>query len=637
MPMTWETNIDRAYKIGMYMLSNKTIFDDNSKMIKELKDKCQNIRESNDSEVKKYVEDFQTVLSKFDEKNKLIETGKKYNMENGWIFDQFLKLSKANEDHNVKKQKSKILLDKISFYESSIIQINKILNFAYEKLEKYMDLNNEKIIINLKLILKSTENYNIEKLRRAAEKFQQSKELGDFKFGRMNPKLAHLLSLDDAFKAEDKPEEVPTPFGSIWIQKSKNKNDKSRMIYVDENCTKAPTYDEISKELDFKFRPTIRQKYRKDAIVNIIMPIINYIKQKLDENFEINKQNIVSSIEKWCENGCNKANLKHLSDKQKKCAACLCGTLLFSESHEIRNPTGGKFERKAMKYVLELAENGCTNPFGVVFSREKSRYVPARSDKTKENEMGGVKQTKIILEPLTKENLKKITDKSIKEIINEYKINIKEYFEFNTNEFKVNKDGLKFKKYELDSLTIFEIIDSNIKNFVKKFKSKKMIDLFDGLRLLLKIKYEKENNKDISVKPLELPKETQAKLLHFNNVRDYDSVKNNIDNVYNQYLEQISIELKEYEINCIEESNYENKIDFLNDKLNLDKDQEYYLAKLKFLYDINADKVKSFKISDLPSEPSNSRICKIINQAIRDSKKINKLMNNSIKKSNSIK
>lgn len=36
MPMTWETNIDRAYRIGMYMLSNKKIFDDSFNMIIEL-------------------------------------------------------------------------------------------------------------------------------------------------------------------------------------------------------------------------------------------------------------------------------------------------------------------------------------------------------------------------------------------------------------------------------------------------------------------------------------------------------------------------------------------------------------------------------------------------------------------------
>ena len=48
--------------------------------------------------------------------------------------------------------------------------------------------------------------------------------------------------------------------------------------------------------------------------------------------------------------------------------------MLFSESHVLRNPTGGKLERKAMKDVLKLAENGRTNPFGVVFDREKGRY-----------------------------------------------------------------------------------------------------------------------------------------------------------------------------------------------------------------------------------------------------------------------
>lgn len=531
MPMTWETNIDRAYKIGMYMLSNKTIFDDNSKMIKELKDKCQNIRESNDSEVKKYVEDFQTVLSKFDEKNKLIETGKKYNMENGWIFDQFLKLSKANEDHNVKKQKSKILLDKISFYESSIIQINKILNFAKEKLIK--EFNEVKTLQCLKVILMQTRDYNISKLKRAAEKFQQSKELGDFKFGRMNPKLAHLLSSEKEFELNGEEKiKVETPFDSIWIQKSKNKNDKSRMIYVDENCTKAPTYDEISKELDFKFCPTIPQKYREDAIVNIIMPIINYIKQKLDENFEINKQNIVSSIEKWCENGCNKANLKHLSDKQKKCAACLCGTLLFSESHAARNPTGGKFERKAIKNVLKLASNGCDNPFGVVFNREKGRFTPAHSNIFK-GITGGARQTKFILsDPLTKSSIE-------------------------------------------------ELVCS---------KKQKMIDLI--------LNYQNSVLQDLQ----------KCKM-----IKNYQSIKSKMQSITKNYT--------------IDKT--KNKLDEI--KQTLPEKYQSYFEKLKLLYEIDKNKDLQFKIGDLPDEPDGSQISKRIKEVIKDSKRINKLMNNSIK------
>jgi len=64
--------------------------------------------------------------------------------------------------------------------------------------------------------------------------------------------------------------------------------------------------------------------------------------------------------------------------------------------------------------------------------------------------------------------------------------------------------------------------------------------------------------------------------------------------------------------------------------LKLSNNQIYYLIKLKKLYEINAGEL--IKASDLPTEPSDNNICKIINQAIRDSKKINKLMNNSIKK-----
>ena len=419
MPMTWETNIDRAYRIGMYMLSNKKIFDDSFNMIIELKDRCNDILEkSNDSKVKKYVEDFQTVLSKFDEKNKLIETGKKYNMGNGWIFDQLLKLSKANEDHNVKKQKSKILLDKISFYESSIIQINEILNFAKEKLiieDKRKKLNEVETLNFLKLILMQTRDYNISKLKRAAKKFQQSKALKDFKFGRMNPKLAHLLSKN--FKSdgtdlpkytivnkEDKTEryELKTPFGEVYIGSGKHGN--GRIISLKKDKEDAPNYDDICGKLDKYFCYSKDGGYAenyndlKEAKEKIINSIINYLKQELTDEQQMKIKNSNDDVSKILNTikPCNSL-YKFKDDNDKDFASVLCGILMLSESHEFRNPTGGKFERKAMQNVLKLAEDGCTNPFSVVFNRKKGRYLPAHSNKVTNEEFGGQTQTAVIL------------------------------------------------------------------------------------------------------------------------------------------------------------------------------------------------------------------------------------------------
>lgn len=90
---------------------------------------------------------------------------------------------------------------------------------------------------------------------------------------------------------------------------------------------------------------------------------------------------------------------KYLTISQKEAAAFLCGVLLLSESHEFRNPTGGKFERKAMKNVLELAKNGCVNPFSKVFSNVKGRYIPAhdKGGETSDVFPGGQRQASILI------------------------------------------------------------------------------------------------------------------------------------------------------------------------------------------------------------------------------------------------
>jgi len=628
-PETYKTKIYKIWKI----ISDKKITSENKSKIIILSALCNSIitKFPFDDKILKYTKNLKIILSKFKSKNELIDRGKKYDLENGWIFKQLSSVCKDKKDVGIQKRKLKILLDKMSFYHSSIVIINKILNFAYEKLEKYMDLNNEKIIINLKLILKSTENYNISKLKRAAKKFEQSKKLRDFKFGRMKPKLAHLLSSEDAFKVDGNPKKVPTPFGPIWIQRSKNDNDNSRMIYIDKNCKKAPTYDEICENLDKEFQKLKtcnreeEEKEKKEIIDNLIKPIIDYVNQDLDTDL-LDIKDIKKIIK------CKQSNFKFSKDKdndfRKNCAACLCGTLLFSESHEIRNPTGGKFERKAMDNVLKLAEDGCDNPFGVVFDREKGRYIPARSDKMPENETGGVKQTKIILEFLTKKNLEEITGKSIQQIINEYKISIRQYFNFDTSKFNFKTVSDNIEKGDK-----FETLYENIENFTQKFKKERMKVLLKGLILLLQIKYEKKKVKDISVKPLELLKKIWTKIINYKIIDgnyDYNNVKNDIDDIYSKYSTKILHEVEQYKIESIKESNYKDQINFLIKNLKLSNNQIYYLIKLKKLYEINAGEL--IKASDLPTEPSDNNICKIINQAIRDSKKINKLMNNSIKK-----
>ena len=278
------------------------------------------------------------------------------------------------------------------------------------------------------------------------------------------------------------------------------------------------------------------------AIENIIMPIINYIKQKLDENFEINKQNIVSSIEKWCKNGCNKANLKYLSDKQQKCAACLCVTLLFSESHEFRNPTGGKFERKAMKNVLKLAEDGCTNPFGVVFNRENGRYISGYQHGMRAGKLISQNNLKLVDIKLFIFNIiktKLITDNpqrdKISKIIQGYNKNADKTKQLiNLNKIK-GDDGLDKVKRFFEIININEKANIDLKQVLYNFK---VIPLAEKLTEDIK-KVEKfmENKKETTLDEL------------YKNVQLSDELKNIINKNKNKINKLINGQLSNKIIN----------------------------------------------------------------------------------------
>lgn len=252
--------------------------------------------------------------------------------------------------------------------------------------------------------MKKTEQYNIDKLKHAQKKFELSKELKDFMYGKRNPKLAHLLSLDSSVPVDSAtPSKLMTPFGPIWVKRSRS--DSSRMIYLiylNQQCSKALKYDEMCKQLDLYNDEydedgliklfSDKLEYSIDDMIHTINVIIKYINQPLSnvQNFLGTEANSSSpeylfSLVKY-----NYPISKYLTKPQKEEAAFLCGVLLLSESHEFRNPTGGKFERKAMKNVLELAENGCVNPFSKVFSNAKGRYLPARK--------GGMRETAYILD-----------------------------------------------------------------------------------------------------------------------------------------------------------------------------------------------------------------------------------------------
>ncbi len=248
-------------------------------------------------------------------------------------------------------------------------------------------------------MFKKTEEYNILKLKHAQKKFEQSKELKDFMYGKRNPKLAHLLSLDSSVPVDSvTPSKLMTPFGPVWIKR--NSSDKSRMIYLiylNQQCSKDLKYDEMCEQLDL-YDDEYEQKHDQDGLIKLfsgkleysmddmihtINVIIKYINQPLSESQNYYGTNDMPSPDHLFDTIKYKLTIsKNLNPKQKEAEAFLCGVLLLSESHEFRNPTGGKFERKAVENVLHLAENGCVNPFSKVFSNAKGRYIPAQAKQT---------------------------------------------------------------------------------------------------------------------------------------------------------------------------------------------------------------------------------------------------------------
>jgi hypothetical protein len=219
--------------------------------------------------------------------------------------------------------------------------------------------------------------------------------------------------------------ELKTPFGDVYVGSGKYGN--GRIISVEKDNETALSYDKICERLDKYFCQKKYAGYAENdndlekAKEGIIDPIINYLKQELNDKQQIEIKNangdvskILSKIKPFTSSYKFKDNeVNGITDKQA--ASVLCGILMLSESHEFRNPTGGKFERKAMKNVLKLAKDRCANPFSVVFDRTTGRYLPAHSKEATKEEYGGQTQTKATLSKkvLMSQAMKRKFDKKV--------------------------------------------------------------------------------------------------------------------------------------------------------------------------------------------------------------------------------
>lgn len=248
----------------------------NLNLIDKLEKDTEKIPIFNESKIEMQVKNLKKILSTF--RKKLDSMPAKVI----WIRDEaekLCKIIKKPEDMSDKtlSLKSDILADKMSFCFTNLFFMNDILEYIKNRLNLLFKSNGKcypsSVLSTVKDCLKRTEEYNITKLKHAQKKFYLSKELGDFMYGKKNPKLANLLSLDSSVPVDKTiPSKLMTPFGPVWVKKHPDESRMIYLIYLNQQCSKALKYDEMCRELDFNFNPDyIPPIYIKEIIQKLII------------------------------------------------------------------------------------------------------------------------------------------------------------------------------------------------------------------------------------------------------------------------------------------------------------------------------------------------------------------------------
>lgn len=347
-------------------------------------------RQLNNDELLTEAENLQTVIQNFTKELTGIQ------ITTPELIDSLTSLLTSSEDTDGNKQKKiNILFEQLSYKKATLEYIQKLTPAIQTKLDEIITTintapsnhNYATEITKLQYLLRSTAPFNIFKLNHSSKKQKLSTILGDYNFARKKAKLAAPLNSNSTMPMETNatPKELITPFGSVWVKLSSH--DKSRIIYMDEKCeTKPPTYENMCATLDNTLTQRTEEHPDPPTPTALITPILDYISQPLENNTQ--------STSKPEKTPPNLSSIKHdqptpdtLTQEARDAAAFLCGVLLLSESHEVRNPTGGTFERKAMKNVLHLAETGRDNPFTTVFGNQMTRYLPAGAMKMNDSKL----------------------------------------------------------------------------------------------------------------------------------------------------------------------------------------------------------------------------------------------------------
>lgn len=215
---------------------------------------------------------------------------------------------------------------------------------------------------------------DVAKLAKEQKKFLLRAKHKKFSIKDGEAKVAEILNARKKMQADTltknpKSYKVLTPFGEITISCEFNDDGKTiqtRMIRLPGQTNNEP-YTEMAKldnalnKLDISVRKALIER------------IEDYINQKVQFNENDDANVLLQKINPSTFTGFDNLEEK-VKNEAKNAAAILCGCLLFAESSEVRNPTRGKLEKKAIKKVGRLIEQECTNPFGVVFANESPCY-----------------------------------------------------------------------------------------------------------------------------------------------------------------------------------------------------------------------------------------------------------------------
>ncbi len=162
---------------------------------------------------------------------------------------------------------------------------------------------------------------------------------------------------------------LQTPFGIVHVEIDE-KNGQRKI--KDENGI-AWKYVNICPELDNFIKQHIP---RLDVAIPDTNPAIILIKTIL----EYLERPSIPGIQSISDITQTPVSIPGLNINQQHAAACLCGILMLAESHTSRMPTGGKWERAAMRGVLR------TKQFDWVFggNADSGSYIPSHSSHASE-------------------------------------------------------------------------------------------------------------------------------------------------------------------------------------------------------------------------------------------------------------